>query len=63
VVTEGKKIHKDVLWFEENVLYYKPITEDVAFFAIADEGSDISSIGQWIDKKAPNLEKLFLEKE
>ncbi len=62
VITEGRKVDELSLLFEGNILILKPITPEIAFFAITQITSDITSIQQWIDKRISILEKIFQEK-
>ena len=59
LVTQGKKVEELSLKFDGNHLIFKPITEDISFFAITQEESDISSIVEWIEDKRSDLENLL----
>lgn len=61
VITEGKSIERFTLIFDEKLLYFKPITQEVCFFAVLPNSSNMLSIQSWVNKKAKVLQELFQE--
>ncbi|NVM54577.1 MAG: hypothetical protein HWN66_12810 [Candidatus Helarchaeota archaeon] len=58
---DDEKIIRDVLIrYYESILYYKPIIENVSFFALASHKTDVSILEQWVNSNIVALREVLV---
>lgn len=58
-LSKTKKIKDIRIDYEDEILYFKPLLEDIGFIALYRQKNDILNIRQWINNKTPIIIDLF----
>lgn len=58
-LSNEKKMKFFLIRYEESMLFFKPIMNNISFFAIFPDKDSIATLEQWINTNSLNLRKLF----
>ena len=58
-ISNNRTIRDFILNYHDSVLFYKPVMENIGFFALLEERSNILPVKQWIYKKEDVLKNLL----
>ncbi|MHA1378131.1 MAG: hypothetical protein ACTSRG_07090 [Candidatus Helarchaeota archaeon] len=58
-ITAGRKIKEFIVYYGDSIIYFKPILEDISFFALVNDKNDVQTIRQWLNAKLSELRDVF----
>ena len=58
-LSNEKKMKDFIIHYEESILFFKPIMNNISFFAIFPDKDNLPTLEQWINTNSLNLRKLF----
>ncbi len=58
-LSNEKKVKDFIVHYEESILFFKPIMNNISFFAIFPEKDNLPALEQWINTNSLNLRRLF----
>jgi hypothetical protein len=58
-LSNEKKMKDFIIHYEESMLFFKPIMNNISFFAIFPDKDNLPTLEQWINTNSLNLRKLF----
>jgi hypothetical protein len=58
-LSNEKKLKDFIIHYEDSILFFKPIMNNISFFVIFPEKDNLPILEQWINTNSLNLRKLF----
>jgi hypothetical protein len=58
-LSNEEKVKDFIIHYEESILFFKPIMNNISFFAIFPDKDNLPALEQWINTNSLNLRRLF----
>ena len=58
-LSNEKKVKDFVIHYEESILFFKPIMNNISFFVIFPDKDNLPALEKWINTNSLNLRRLF----
>ncbi|MHA1300222.1 MAG: hypothetical protein ACTSO9_12445 [Candidatus Helarchaeota archaeon] len=61
-ISGKEEIKEFIVCYDVSRIYFKPIMEDISFFALVKDKNDITTLRQWVNSKISELREVFPSK-